>query len=156
VKRQFVRMVELNVPVSPAPPPDDEKLGPEVIVRLKAGDLLRGRVVKLTEQALTLRTSFAGEKSIPRALLAALFLAGGPLDNAGGATWLSAIKPEKSIHTPVFDSEFPARADASVDGGDMQVQGVPLERGIGVHSKSELVFVLDGKPRRFVSLCGID
>src|SRR5579862_335891 len=156
VKRQFVRMIELSVPPSPAPPADDEKLGPEVIVRLKAGDLLRGRVVKLSDNALTLKTEFMGERNIPRPLLAALFLAGGTLDNPSGATWLSAIKPAKSIHTPVFDAEFPARADASVDGGDMQVQGVPLERGLGVHSKSELVFALDGAPRRFVTLCGID
>ena len=156
VKRQFVRMIELNVPAPPPPSPDDEKLGPEVIVRLKAGDLLRGRVVKLTDHALTLKTAFMPQRDISRPLLAAIFPAGGALDNASGVTWLSAMKPEKSKHTPVFDSEFPARADASVDGGDMQVNGQAFERGLGVHSKPELVFALDAAPRRFVAVCGID
>ncbi len=156
VKRQFVRMIELNVPPPPAPTPDDEKLGPEMIVRLKAGDLLRGRIVKLTDNGLVLKTAFMGEKSIPRGLLAALFPAGGPLDAPAGLTWLSSIAPEKSVHTPVFDSEFPARFDSTVEGGDMQIQGQPIERGIGVHSKSELVYKLDGAPRRFFALCGID
>ena len=156
VKRQFVRMVELNAPPAAAPTPDDEKLGPEAVVRLKAGDLLLGRVVKMTDKALTLKLPSLGEKDIPRGLLAVVFLAGGGLENGSGLTWLSSIKPEKSVHTPVFDAVFPARFDATVDGGDMQVLGQPLERGIGVHSKSELVFKLDGKPRKFFTVCGID
>ena len=38
----------------------------------------------------------------------------------------------------------------------MLIQGLPIERGIGVHSKSEMVFKLDGAPRRFFTLAGID
>ncbi len=156
VKRQFVRMLELNPPPLPAPSPDEEKLGSEVVVRLKAGDLLRGRLIKINDTVLTLRVPGLGDKDVPRALLAALFLSGGPLDTSPAQTWLSSLKPEKSVHTPVFDSEFPARFDATVDGGDMQIHGQPFERGIGVHSKSELVFKLDGAPRRFFSMIGID
>ena len=156
VKRQFVRMIELNSPALPAPSPDDEKLGPEVIVRLKAGDLIRGRLMKVNDNVLTLRTSCLGDKDIQRSLLAALFLSASPNDKGLGLTWLSSMKPEKSFHTPVFDAEFAARFDTTVDGGDMMIQGQPIERGIGVHSKSELTFKLDGTPRRFFSLYGID
>ena len=155
VSRQFVRMLELVTPPLTAVP-DDDKLGPLVVVRLKAGDLLCGRVTRLNDQALTLKTNFMGERDIPRALLAAAFLYGAPLNQNAGLTWLSSIAPEKSIHTPVFDAEFPARMDASVDGNDLRVQTLAFERGIGVHSKSELVYALDGAPRRFVAVAGID
>ena len=156
VKRQFVRMIELNPPPIASPNSDDDKLGPEMIVRLKAGDLLRGRLIKLNDAVLTLRIVGIGDRDIARGLLAALFQAGGTLEKPNGLTWLSAVKPEKSVHTPVFDSEFPARFDATVDGGDMLIQGQSIERGIGVHSKSEMVFKLDGAPRRFFALAGID
>src|SRR4029078_938521 len=117
--------------------------------------LLCGRVTKFTDGALTLKTSFFGERDIPRALLAALVPCGAGLDAKGG-TWLSSLKPEKSVHTPVFDAEFPARFDATVDGGDLRAGNPAFESGICVHSKSELVYVLDGAPRRFVSVVGID
>lgn len=153
VSRQFVRMIEMPVPPAPAPFADDARLGPEVIVRLKGGDLLRGRVAKLDEKSLTLRTAYMGEKQIERGMLAVLFLSGA---DGSGVTWLSAQTPAKSVHTPYFDSEFPARMDASVDGGNLLIKDVPCERGIGVHSRSEVEFALPGTPARFVSLCGID
>jgi hypothetical protein len=154
VNRQFVR--ELEFPVAAAAPvPGDDKLGPEVVVRLKAGDLLRGRLIGFAGEGLRLRTSFMGERVIAQNLLAALFPVGGALNEAG-VCWLSSQKPEKSVHTPVFDAQFPARYDATVDGGDMRIHGLPFERGLGVHSRSELVYALDGAPRRFVALCGID
>ncbi len=153
INRQFVRLLEMNVPDAPAAAPDETKFGPEVIVRLKAGDLLRGRVVKLDNAALTLHTSFMGDKVIDRTLLAVMFLAG--TENAG-VTWLSSQKPARAVHTPLFDSDFPARMDASSDGGDMNIKGLPLERGIGVHSKSELEFTLPGTPARFIAVVGID
>lgn len=153
INRQFVRLLEMSTGEPPAPSPDETKFGPEVIVRLKAGDLLRGRVVKLDNAALTLHTSFMGDKIIDRSLLAVMFLAG--TENAG-VTWLSAQKPTKAVHTPLFDSDFPARMDASSDGGDMNIKGLPLERGIGVHSKSELEYTLPGTPARFIAVVGID
>ncbi|HYG76776.1 MAG TPA: NPCBM/NEW2 domain-containing protein [Planctomycetota bacterium] len=153
IGRQFVRLIELAVPPLPAPTPEDMKLGPEMIVRLKGGDLLRGRVVKLDGKSLVLRTAFLGEKEIERALLAVIFSAGG---EGSGVNWLSAQEPKRAVHTPIFDSEFPPRLDASSDGGDMKIKDVPVERGIGCHSKSEIEFALAGTPSRFVALVGID
>ena len=152
IKRELVRLIEIQTPPVPAGA-DEGNLGPEVIARLKSGDLIRGRVVKLNEQALTLRTSFMGEKVLNRSILAVLFIAGAP---GSGVTWLSAQKPTKSVHVPLFDAEFPARMDSSVDRGDINIGGLPCERGIGVHSRSELEFALSGTPQRFVSVCGID
>jgi len=151
INRQFVRLIELKVPDAPAAA--DASAGPEFIVRLKSGDLLRGRVIKLDDKSLTLQTTFMGEKSLERGMLAALFLAGG---EGTKLNWLSAMSPAKAAHTPVFDAEFPHRMDCSVDGNDMILAGQPCERGIGVHSRSELQFTLPGTPARFITVCGID
>src|SRR5205823_7207309 len=60
------------------------------------------------------------------------------------------------VHTPVFDAQFPARMDASVEGGNLTVGGFLCERGIGVHSRSQITFNLPGTPAKFVAVCGID
>ena len=151
IKRSSVRLVELPVPPLPPPAPEDERYGPETIVRLKSGDILRGRVVKLNDKALVLRTVYMGEKTIERSTLAALFLAG-----SSGLTWLSSQAPVKNVFIPLFDSDFPARMDLSVDGGNLQIGTLLCERGIGVHSRSLLSFALPGTPSTFVAVIGID
>ena len=152
INRKFMRVIELITPPPPAAP-EDKQLGPEFIVRLKGGDLLRGRVVKMSEQGMTLRTGFMGEKVIERVSLAALFSAGA---SGSGVTWLSTQKPTTAVHTPLFDSVFPARMDASVNGGEINMNGLSCERGIGVHSRSQLEFSISGASKRFISVCGID
>jgi len=152
IGRQYARLLEIVVPALAAPTPDDAKAGPEWIVRLKSGDLLRGRVMNVDGNGVTLKTTYFGEKRIERGLLAAMFPVGGDV----GVTWLSSIKPAKEAHTPFFDSSFPARLDANTSGGDMLLRGVPVERGIGMHSKSELEFAIPAGSTRFVALAGID
>jgi hypothetical protein len=155
LNRQFVRLIEMQTPAAPAPA-SDPRLGPEMIVRLKGGDLLRGRVVNLDAKSLGLRTAFMEEKQIERGMLAALFPAG----ESAGVTWLSSQPPVKSVHVPMFDSEFPARMDASVDGNNIVIKGaardIPCERGIGVHSRSELEFALPAGAQRFIAMSGMD
>jgi len=151
IKRSTVRLMEMQLAPPPAPTPDEERSGPETIVRLKSGDIVRGRVLKLSDKGLTIRTAFMGEKTLDRSTLSALFLAG-----SANMTWLSSQTPAKAVFTPLFDSDFPARMDASVDGGNLLVGGLLCERGIGVHSKSMLEFALSGAPSRFVAVVGID
>lgn len=154
INRSVIRLIEIGVPPLPAPGRTELALGPEVFVRLRNGDLIRGRVVRLDDKALTLRTTFAGEKALPRGVLAAIFLAG---DGNSGVTWLSAQTPAKAQHTPLFDAEFPARMDSSVGRNGICVGNQPCERGLGVHSKSVLEYTLAGAPQqRFVAICGID
>lgn len=152
--RAALRLVELKCEALAAPTDEDLQLGPEYIVRLRGGDVLRGRVMGLDENGLTLRTRFAGDLALARETLAVLFPAGG---DGRGIAWLSAAAPAKSVHTPVFDAQFPARANLSIGGKLIEFNGEACDRGWGVHSKSELAFALDGKPgKRFVAQCGID
>jgi hypothetical protein len=151
-ERALLRLVELQA-VPPAPPNAEElRGGAEVCVRLKSGDVLRGRAEQLDAEALTLATAYAGKLAVPRAALAALYASGGR-----GWLWLSSVKPAKSEHVPAFDAAFPARADLSCDGQTMTVGGVACDRGWGVHARSELAFPVEGVPgRRFVALVGLD
>lgn len=152
--RAALRLVELKCEPAAAPSDEEQQLGPEYIVRLRGGDVLRGRVLGLDETGITLRTRFAGDLALPRETLAVLFPAGG---DGRGIAWLSAAAPSKNVHTPVFDAQFPARANLSIGGKLIEFNGEPCDRGWGVHSKSELAFALDGKPgKRFVALCGLD
>jgi hypothetical protein len=148
-----IRRLEFKVPPPPAPTTDEERLGPEIVVRLRSGDLIRGRAIKLNDKGLTLHTTFMGDQTLERSTLAAIFLAGGKGSNV---TWLSSLTPAKSVHTPVFDAQFPAHMDASVEGGNLNVSGFLCERGIGVHSRSQITFNLPGTPSKFVAVCGID
>jgi NPCBM/NEW2 domain len=149
IGRQYARLLEIAVPALQANA-DDAKFGPEWIVRLKSGDLLRGRVMKIDGGGMTLKTTFFGDRTIERGLLAAMFQSG------DSATWLSTLKPAKDVQTPYFDASFPTRLDANAGGGDMLLRGIPVERGVGVHSKSEIEFSIPQGSTRFVALAGID
>jgi hypothetical protein len=152
--RQLIRLLELRLP-PPSKVAEEAGLGrgaPAVIVRLKSGDVLRGRLGKLSTQALSLATSFAGAVEIPRAVIAMLCPAEAP-----DRVWLSALKPVKSEQTLLFDARFPAQADLSCDGNLICLGGVVCDRGLGVHARSELTYALEAIPgRRFVALVGID
>jgi hypothetical protein len=150
IGRQYARLLEIAVPPL-QPNADDAKFGPEWIVRLKSGDLLRGRVMKIDGGGMTLKTTFFGDRNIERGLLSAMFQTG-----SDTAQWLSTQKPAKDLQTPYFDAQFPTRLDANAGGGDMLLRGIPVERGIGVHSKSEIEFAIPAGYTRFVALAGID
>ncbi len=150
--RDVVRLVEFKT--EPLAPEKRGTPGLEALVRMKAGDVLRGRVLKLDAQTLTLETRFAGKLELPRDTLAVLYPAGGA---GSGLTWLSTLPPKESLHVPAFDAEFPARMNLSCDGQLMRIGGLPCDRGIGVHAKSKLSW--DLKPaagRKFVARVGLD
>jgi len=148
--RDVVRLIERKVePLAPG-----KDTGPELFVRLKAGDVIRGRIQKLDDKSMTLATSFAGNLELPRETLAAAYSSGAP---GGGLRWLSAQVPTLSKHTPVFDADFPAKANLSCSGRLMQMAGRVCDRGVGVHSKSDLAYKIEGKPgQKFFALAGLD
>lgn len=151
--REVIRLIECKN--EPAPPlKDDGRSGPEVIVRLKAGDVLRGRLTKLDDKALVLTTAFAGALTLPREILAVVFPSG---THGSGVQWLSQLKPAEAKHTPFFDAEFPLRVNLSAEGRMIRLNGMICDRGLGVHSKSELAWRFEpAAGRKFVAFVGID
>lgn len=70
--------------------------------------------------------------------------------------WLTDMTPSHSEHVPLLDVHWPHRVDSNVKGEPMRVGGLDYTRGLGVHSRSRLVYELDPTCERFVSHYGID
>ena len=70
--------------------------------------------------------------------------------------WLSTHKPLSYQHTPMLALEWTFVVDRNVLGKPMTVAGKRIEKGIGVHSRSTLVYDLRGEYAEFVTDFGID
>ncbi len=70
--------------------------------------------------------------------------------------WLSRMQPLVAEHTPLLGVRWPHRIDRNVLGGPIRVGGRGFERGIGVHSRSRLVYGLDEGCERLVCAYGLD
>ena len=152
--RKVLRLIECLVEPPPAPVREEPPQGPEVAIRLLAGDLWKGHVVKLDDTSLTLVTRFAGTLNVPREALLVLFPTGA---KGSGLRWISSLAPSTNTHTPLFDARVPARMNLSCGGSMPNLGGLVCDRAIGVHSRSELTYALEGKPgKKFVALVGID
>jgi len=79
------------------------------------------------------------------------------IEHTGGkVSWLSARTPTLSQHTPFFSGAFPARFDRTVTGGPLRFGSQTFARGIGVHSRSKLVYALSPGDAVFRTRFAID
>ena len=70
--------------------------------------------------------------------------------------YLSELEPAKVFQAGMFDVVFPFRKDASTAGGPIRLGGRTYARGLGLHSRCDLTYKLDGKFVAFAALAGID
>lgn len=134
----------------PRPRTPDESKGLLVSLDLGGGERLTGRWVRLGEDVLTVRLAWGGTVDVPVASLARLEVKNGRL------VYLSDLKPSESRQIPYLDQALPPRADLAVSGRPLRLRGRPYRRGLGVHSRSELTYALDGGYREFAATVGID
>ncbi|MDO8630909.1 MAG: NPCBM/NEW2 domain-containing protein, partial [Phycisphaerales bacterium] len=79
------------------------------------------------------------------------------LDLLGGRwEWLSSQSPASYEHTPMLALDWEYRPDRNVMGGPLTVAGETFKRGIGVHSRSSLIFEIRGEYRELVTSFGMD
>ncbi len=79
------------------------------------------------------------------------------IDVAGGRwVWLTELRPLSFEQVPMLALGWDFAIDRNVRGAPLTVAGVAYEHGIGVHSRSVLIYELDGKYREFVTSFGID
>ncbi|MFL5329281.1 MAG: NPCBM/NEW2 domain-containing protein [Gemmataceae bacterium] len=74
----------------------------------------------------------------------------------GPAVYLSELTPTKYEHTPYMSVSYPYTADRSVAGGPLRLSGDTFDRGIGLHSKSRLVYAVPAGATRFECYLGLD
>ncbi|MBI4575763.1 MAG: NPCBM/NEW2 domain-containing protein [Planctomycetes bacterium] len=128
---------------------------PHVVLHLSDGGRLAGNLVGATKDALRLRPRFSGSLDLPLAQVAALHVVG------GRSVFLSDLEPEEVVPTPYFGDELAEwdefyKADASWEGCPLTIQGRVFAKGVGVHTRTELVYALDGRYERFVATVGLD
>ena len=70
--------------------------------------------------------------------------------------YLSDLEPAAATSTGYFDTAMPWRKDRACDGGPIRLGGVTYEKGLGLHSRTELAYDLDGRYRQFAAVAGID
>lgn len=134
-----------------SPPGGRKAVAPSAfLVRVAGGSAVACQEVVVAKERLTLRTSAGTDIDVPLAQIESIEHTGGPL------AWLSAREPTESVHTPYLDGDFPARFDSSVVGRPIRFGGVTYAHGIGVHSRSKLVFALQPGDSRFRTRYAID
>ncbi len=117
---------------------------------LGGGERLTGRWGKLDEDVLTLRLPWGDALAVPTASLSRLEVQNGRL------LYLSTLQPTEVRHTPYLDGSFPVRRDLAVSGRPLRLGGRTYSRGLGMHSRTEATYSLDGKYAQFASLVGMD
>ncbi len=136
--------------LAPKPAEDNPKTGLLLGIDLGGGERISGRWVRLTEDVLTVAPDWGGSLDIPIGSVSRLEVKNGRL------VYLSDMKPSESRQVPYLDETFPHRSDLSVSGRPLKLGGKRFARGLGVHSKSELTYTLDGGYQTFQALLGID
>lgn len=125
--------------------------GEGALLSLTDGSRCRIHSPKLgTIERLECRTAFGATLEIPCLAVESLRFLGGCV------TYLSDVEPAQFRFEPYYDLPWPLRRDRSVTGTPLRLRGTTWPRGLGVHSKSEVSYRLDGQYRRFQATIGID
>ncbi len=83
----------------------------------------------------------------------------------GKVAFLSDLQPEVERWTPYFEARqlpsttaeyYKPRRDLAFDGQPLLLAGQTYSRGLAIRSRTELVYRLPGKYRRFIAVAGID
>jgi hypothetical protein len=96
------------------------------------------------------QSAFGRELSIPLSQVIAMEF------RNGRATYVSDLEPADYRHTPYLGVEYDWQRDRSVLGNVQSIRGQVFRKGVGVHSRSELSYDLDGSHRRFEAVAGVD
>jgi len=124
--------------------------GVVAIVHADDGTVVAGRVRGLADGRLGLQALFGATLSLDVARVLRVEFRGGRL------VYLSDAEPTAVKETPFFDLAWRYRRDRSVEGNPLRMGERTYAKGLGVHSRCELTYALDGAYRRFLADVGID
>lgn len=114
------------------------------------GSRLVGELRAFTSDSVTFDTPSLGPATVPLdgvAVVDALW---------GRSVFVSELEPATVNEAGWFGTRFPWRRDASVSGQPLTLRGRTFERGLGVHSRSSLVYPLDKKFSLLTGVIGLD
>jgi NPCBM/NEW2 domain-containing protein len=138
------------IALAPRSRSSEDRVGLLLAIDLGGGERLTGRWVKLEQDILTVRLDWGDTLDVPVNSISRLEVKNGKL------VYLSDLKPTEVREIPYLDGSFPFRVDRSVSGRPIRLGGKTYRRGLGVHSRSELTYTLDGGYQTFAALLGVD
>jgi hypothetical protein len=117
---------------------------------LSGGLVLAGRWAKIEGDKWQVETTWGQTVKLPSAEIRGVRFRGGQM------AYLSDLVPSKVEETPYFARRSPYRRDVALDGSPLKLDDQVIEKGISVHSRTELTYDLDRRSATFEALVGFD
>jgi hypothetical protein len=128
--------------------PPDRQGKPRVLVTLRSGERVEGRLLRLHARLLV-RLDEGAELDVAASLLQRLDVLSDKL------TWLGSLAPQVE-QVPAFDRTWPWTVDRSPAGPGIVLGGKTYERGLVLVPRTRLTYDLGGRYDRFEAVIGID
>ena len=119
-------------------------------VRLADGGEFVGRLLQADPTTMTFATSMGADVTLPLAAVSEARF------RSERVVYLSDLRPARTKTAGMLHEASPPRFDRSVANIPLSIDGVRYDRGIGVQSKTELVYAIDGAYDSFAATIGID
>jgi hypothetical protein len=74
----------------------------------------------------------------------------------GNFIYLSDLLPIEVLYVPFFEKTLPYQRDLNIYGKPLQIKGRTFTKGLGMFSKTTLIYELESQYRRFKAVIGID
>jgi len=123
---------------------------PRCLVTLSDGSLLGGEELSLSDGQADLVFSGGGKATIPWAAIRQVAI------RSRRVAFLSDLKPIDDQQQPIVTLPRPWQRDRAVTGEPLMLGGRSYEKGIGVHSRSQLTFAAEKKWDTLGATIGLD
>ncbi|HEY2154152.1 MAG TPA: NPCBM/NEW2 domain-containing protein, partial [Isosphaeraceae bacterium] len=117
---------------------------------LTGGIVVSGRWTALEAASWKVETPWGQTLKLPAADVRHVRFRGGQM------TYLSDLVPSHVEETPYFGRRTPYRRDVNLAGEPLKLDGQAYDRGIAVHSRSDLTYDLDRRYATFEAVVGFD
>src|SRR5207248_237931 len=74
----------------------------------------------------------------------------------GPTVYLSELTPSKYLHTPFLGVSWPLGIDAGITGRQLRLGTDYYDKGLAMHTRSEVTYALAGKYRGLDALVGLE
>ncbi len=121
-----------------------------VLIELADGSSFSGTMKSADERTMRVESTFGVEVEVPLGDVRRLKL------RSDRVQFVSDLKPANQRVEGVLHAPWPIRTDQNVLGDPLSIGGRKFERGVGVHSRTELSYAIAGEFDRFAATIGID
>ncbi len=123
---------------------------PALTVQLRDGSEVAASLERADAERISLRLPGGTTTSVLIAQIRQMIV------RSGRIAYASDLTPSDVRFEPFLDTPWPHRRDRSVANRPLRLGGIEYAKGLGVHSRSEIAFDVDGRYRQFAATIGID